>query len=277
MGMGSSSSAAPQNAAVTYAPAQIAVQAEQSAALRRAAATKPVTYNYDPNKAAQLADTFGRYSALHNLNSLHDTNPAAYEGYQSAVRTISGGTPGDDAFLQNSALKAGLERTAGTGITVNGPGSVGGASVANIFGRDILNYRQQRAGQQLQLAEGLTPDASVSPGTQVSGVMGNGARAADTQNQWQQYLNSLSLANVQNQQNNLQQNMSASQAAFNAQAAADAQANGAQKGVLGNLLGAVGTVGGGVVGGIYGGPGGAALGSSLGGLAGKGAGTLISH
>lgn len=275
MGMGSSSSPSPQNAAVTYAPASIAVQNRESEALRRAGEAKPVTYNFDVNKANQMADTLGKYSALHSLNSLKEINPGAYEGEQSAIRAISGGVPGDDAFLRNSALQSGLIATNPSGVAVAGPGSAGGASVANIYGKDLLAYRQQRAAQQLQLASGLTPDTSINPGAGVSAYMGNDQRFADQQNQTQTALANLNLLGPQNENNNLQQNISATQAAYNAQAASDAQANGARQGMLGNILGGVGSVAGGVVG-AYGGPGGAALGAGLGGAAGKLGGTAIS-
>ncbi len=275
--MGGQSAAAPvQNAAVQYAPAQIAVQARESEALRRAGQTKPVAYNYDVNKANQMADTLGKYSSLHNLNALKEISPEAYAGMMSGIKTVSGGTAGDDVYLRNQALRAGLENANQVGATIAGPGSAGAANVANIFGKNLLAYQQQRAGQQLALGQSLVPDASINPGQGVSAYMGNDARAADAQNNYNNFLNSLTFTGIQNENNNLNQNQSASQSAFNAQAQADAQANGASQGMLGNILGAAGTGGGGIVGGIYGGPAGAALGSGVGGLAGKAGGSLLS-
>lgn len=275
--MGSPSTpAAPQNAAVQYAPAQIATQAAETAALGRAAATRPVTANYDVNKANEMANSLGTYAQANNLNNLKTLSPTAYTGLMRGISTISGGTQGDDQFLRNELTKSGLEQTNPSGIMVSGPGSAGSANVANIEGRGLLNYEQQRAGQQVALANGLMPDTSVSPGAGVSAYMGNDARFANNQNSYQQFLDNLSFVGPQNDQNSLNQSMSASQAAFNAQAQSDAAAAGANRGMLGNVLGGVGTIAGGVVGGIYGGPAGAGLGATLGGAAGKLGGTAIS-
>lgn len=274
--MGGQKAPTVQNAAVQYAPAQIAVQSREAEALRRAGQTRPVTYNYDVNKANEMADALGKYASLHNLNSLREISPEAYAGLMSGISTISGGTAGDDIYLRNQALKAGLENANQVGATIAGPGSAGAANVANIFGKNLLNYRNMRAGQQLQLGQSLVPDASINPGQGVSAYMGNDARAADTQNAYNNFLNSLTFTGIQNENNNLNQNISASQSASNAQAQADAAANGAGQGTLSNLLGAAGTVGGGIVGGIYGGPFGSAVGSGVGGLAGKTGGSLLS-
>lgn len=239
-------SQAPQvdNAAMDYMPAQIAQQSRSSDALRRAGATPPQTYQFNVGEAQNMTDLLGKYAQANDLNALHDSNPAAYTGYERGVQTIAGGTPGDDQFLNNAALTTGLNATAPSGIQVNGAGSAGAANVANIFGKDLLNYRNQRAGQQVALGQALKPDVSLNPGQATSAFLGNDARAVDNANTYRNYLSGLTMTDIGNQNNNLWQNIGADQSWDNANAQNQAAATGQTMGLIGSGIQAIGSMAG---------------------------------
>lgn len=236
-----------QNAAADYMPAQVANTARENAALGRAAASPPQTYQYDVNKANTMAGLLGRYAATQKLNNLKAVSPAAYQGTQRAIAEISGGQPGDDQMLRNNALKSGLETNAGSGAMVNGAGSVGGVNTANIYGRDLLGYQQQRAQEQLGLASALAPDTTIDPGQGVSAYMGNDARAVDNANQYKNFLSGLSFTGINNANNQLQQNESTQQSVNNARAQNEAAASGENIGLIGSGIQAVGSLAGGLM------------------------------
>lgn len=213
-----------QSAAPIYAGAQAATNQAANSAANLAAATPPKSYQFDPYQADQNAALLSRLQVLQNQKALQDRSPEAAQGQSDAIKTISGGVAGDDAFLSNAALKAGLEGGVANGTigagSVTSPNSRGGVTAANIFGSNLLNYRNSRAQQQLGLAQQLQPDAAVNPGDAISAMEASKQGAIQNQNNWQTYLANLRLGQAGNLQSQEQQSEAASQGALNANAQA---------------------------------------------------------
>src|ERR1700761_4480437 len=96
-----------QNEAAAFQPAMSAAQGAQTAAAGTLA--PPQTYQFNPTQVNQNASSLATTQYLQNLKSLQARSPQAAAGQESAINDLTGGVKGDDAFLQNAALKNGLE------------------------------------------------------------------------------------------------------------------------------------------------------------------------
>jgi hypothetical protein len=203
-----------------FGGANAAVEGRQSQAEDYASRRTPETYRFDPYEVNKNAALLSRVKVLSDRQALRELYPEVYAGQQEAMEGIAGGEAGDDAYLRSQALKAGLAAAAGTGARIDGPNSVGGATVGNIFGRQLLEYRNNRRGQQLALAQGLQPSAAIDAGDAVSAIENSKIGAIETRNGTKGFLTGLQMNSVQNANNRLQQVTNAEQARLNS--AADA-------------------------------------------------------
>lgn len=229
------------SAAAQFAPAESADIALQNNAVNQAELTPPKTYQFDPYAADQSAAALSRLQVLNNQQALQERSPEAYAGQQEAIKELSGGVAGDDQFLRNEALKSGLEKGITNGSiganSVTSPNSVGGVTAANVFGPELLNYRNQRAQQALGIASSLQPDAAINPGSLISAQIGSEMQGVQNQNDWQNYLNQLRFGGATNIENQTQQALGEQQAANNANTAAANARGGQILSLAGNLLG----------------------------------------
>jgi hypothetical protein len=208
------------SAAASFAPAQGAVNSAANSAAGLSAATPPQTFIPNLNALNQTAASTAQQQTLQNNAALAQVSPQALAGKQAAISTLNGGVAGDNAFLQNAALKSGLEGaygqgTAGAGSIVS-PVSAGGVTAEKIFGSNLLNYRNSRAQQALGVDQAIQPDAAISPAMGVGLQLQQGQQQVQNQNDWNQYLSNMRLGQVNNLQNEVQQQEGLSQGASNA-------------------------------------------------------------
>lgn len=219
------------SAAQQFAPTQAAINQEQQGAVNLAAQTPPKNYTFDPYQENQNAALLSRIQVGQNQQALQERSPQAAAGQEQAINTLTGGVPGDDAFLRDAALKSGLEQGASNGTigagSVTSPVSRGGVTAANIFGSQLLNYRNQQAQQALGVARSIQPDAALNPGDAISQQIASQQGAIANQNNYQDYLNQLRFGQISNLQNQSQQAMGAQQNLYNANANASSANTGA--------------------------------------------------
>jgi hypothetical protein len=243
------------SAAVQYAPAQSAIQRNYDSAQALNAQSPPKTYQADFNKLNDTAELLSRAQVLQNNQALALRSPAALQGRERAINNLSGGVEGDDAFLRNAALRSGLYGAAeqGTAGLAGGisPTSAGGVTAEKIYGSKLLDYRNARDQQALQVANGIAPDAAISPSSGVNLQVQSGQQGVQNQNDWNAYLANSRLGSVQNLQGLTQQAMGLTQANNNANAnaynASKAANLSAASTLAGSALGAAGTVGAAVI------------------------------
>lgn len=220
------------SAAVQYAPAQSAIQQSYDSAQALNAASPPKTYQPNLNELNDIAALLSRAQVLQNNQALALRSPAAYQGRERSINELSGGVVGDDAFLRNAALRSGLYAGANQGtVGMAGgvsPTSAGGVTSEKVYGSKLLDYRNARDQQALQVANGIAPDAALSPASGVGLQVQAGQQGVQNQNDWNAYLANSRLGSVSNLQNSAQQAMGLTQANNNANAAA----SNAQKGQL---------------------------------------------
>jgi hypothetical protein len=231
--VGSTQAAPNEAAAFSPVQAQIAGNASNAAAL--SAQTPPQTYQPNTTNLNSTAALLAQAQTLQNNQALAQVNPQALAGKTQAITDLTGGVAGDNAFLQNAALKSGLEAGANQGTV--GPGSIvtptsaGGVTADKIFGSQLLNYRNMRDQQALGVAGAIQPDAALSPSMGVGLQLQAGQQQVQNQNDWNQYLSNIRLGQVNNLQNEVQQSEGLTQANANANANA-ANANRSQNTAL---------------------------------------------
>jgi len=230
------------SAAVQYAPAQAAIQSNYNSAQALNAQTPPKTYEPDLNELNDTAALLSRAQVLQNNQALALRSPAAFQGQERAIASLTGGIEGDDQFLRNAALRSGLigaanQGTAGMAGGIS-PTSAGGVTAEKIYGSKLLDYRNARDQQALGVAQALQPDAALSPASGIGLQVQSQQQGIQNQNDWQAYLANSRLGSVSNLQGLTQQAMGLTQANNNANAAASNASKGQLAGAGASLAAA---------------------------------------
>lgn len=211
--------AAPSSAP-KFAAANAGVQSAANNANALNALSPPKTYNPNLADINSTAGMLAKAQTLNNNQALAQVNPQALTGKNQAITDLTGGVAGDNQFLRDAALKAGLEKSIGQGTTgagsITSPTSAGGVTAQKIFGSDLLNYRNSRDQQAFGVAGAIQPDASLSPQSGVGLKVASDEQQIQNKNDWNQYLANMRLGSVSNLQNLVQQEEGASQSAANA-------------------------------------------------------------